>query len=81
MSLKENLERTREKIEAKASPQALAAMHRSIDELRSTILGSVLGAGEPMPRFALEGQGGKIVDSRALLARGPLVVTFYRGRW
>ena len=81
MSLKESLDRTREKVEAKAAPEALAAIRRSIAELRARVLPSIVRAGEPMPGFALEGQAGTMIDSRELLGRGALVVTFYRGRW
>jgi peroxiredoxin len=41
----------------------------------------VLKAGAAAPDFALPNGDERIVDSAALLARGPLVVTFYRGRW
>lgn len=40
-----------------------------------------LKAGDVAPHFTLEDADGNRVDSRALLARGPLVVTFYRGVW
>lgn len=82
MSLQETLDRTREAAEAKRPPEMVAEMHRGVAELRASgILDRVVKAGEPMPAFTLPGQNGRIVDSAALLARGPLVVTFYRGRW
>jgi peroxiredoxin len=37
--------------------------------------------GERAPSFALEDQNGTTVSSTVLLARGPLVVSFYRGTW
>ena len=40
-----------------------------------------LKVGDKAPDFALPNADETLVDSRALLARGPLVVTFYRGRW
>ncbi|PWV95524.1 peroxiredoxin [Hoeflea marina] len=40
-----------------------------------------LKAGDTAPDFSLEDADGNSVDSRALLARGPLVATFYRGVW
>ncbi len=40
-----------------------------------------LRAGDPMPDFVLPDSAGSLVFSDALLARGPLVVTFYRGGW
>jgi len=41
----------------------------------------VLKVGDRAPEFALPDSAGTVVDSRRLLAAGPLVVTFYRGRW
>jgi peroxiredoxin len=41
----------------------------------------VLKAGDPAPHWALPDGDEHIVDSTTLLAQGPLVVTFYRGRW
>ena len=33
------------------------------------------------PEFTLAGIGGKTVSSTELLSRGPLVLSFYRGKW
>jgi peroxiredoxin len=38
-------------------------------------------AGDRMPGFLLPNAEGQLVDSAELLARGPLVVTFFRGGW
>ena len=38
-------------------------------------------AGDAAPMFGLPDADGALVDSRTLLAKGPLVVTFYRGVW
>lgn len=82
MSLREILERTRTTAEAKRAPEVVAEMHRAVDELRgSGILERIVKPGDAMPPFKLPGQNGRIVDSGALLAKGPLVVTFYRGKW
>lgn len=43
--------------------------------------GQALKAGDTAPDFTLDDADGNSVSSRALLARGPLVVTFYRGVW
>jgi peroxiredoxin len=40
-----------------------------------------LKAGDPMPAFLLPNAEGKLVHSDDLLARGPLVVSFFRGDW
>src|SRR6266540_3654251 len=41
----------------------------------------VLKVGDKAPDFVLPNAAEQPIDSRALLAGGPLVVTFYRGRW
>jgi peroxiredoxin len=38
-------------------------------------------AGDQMPPFLLPNAEGKLIDSDELLARGPLIVTFFRGGW
>ncbi len=82
MSLKHELRSLRERAEAKRPPEIVAAMHRAVDELRASgASGRVLKAGDAAPHFALPDGNERIVDSQELLARGPLVVTFYRGRW
>jgi peroxiredoxin len=40
-----------------------------------------LKAGDTAPDFTLEDADGNSVSSRALLAHGPLIATFYRGVW
>ena len=82
MSLKDELKTLRERAEAKRPPEIVATMRRAVDELRASgALGRVLKAGDPAPHFALPDGNERIVDSQTLLAHGPLVVTFYRGRW
>jgi len=41
----------------------------------------MLKAGDTVPEFTLPNTGGTLVDSKRLLEKGPLVVTFFRGRW
>jgi peroxiredoxin len=66
----------------KPSRQALDTMHRATDEL----IGSAQAqrarkAGDAMPEFTLLDPEGKSVSSRELLAKGPVVISFYRGVW
>lgn len=82
MSLKEDLMALRARAEAKRAPEIVAAMRRAVDELRASgAPARVLKAGDVAPSFALPDAEERLVESGALLARGPLVVTFYRGRW
>jgi len=63
-------------------PERLAIGERAIEELFATgIEDRILPVGAPAPEFALKDSNGKLVRSRDLLALGPLVVKFFRGRW
>jgi hypothetical protein len=82
MTLKEELAALKARLEARRSPEALEIMHRAVDDLRrSDILDRTLKVGDRAPAFTLPNADEQPVSSEALLARGPLVVTFYRGRW
>ncbi|KAK5136315.1 hypothetical protein LTR08_003688 [Meristemomyces frigidus] len=41
----------------------------------------IIKVGEKMPDFKLQNAVGKEVDSASLRAKGPMVLTFYRGEW
>jgi peroxiredoxin len=57
-------------------------MHRATAELiDSGRAQRARKAGDTAPEFTLNDAGGKPVSSRDLLARGPLVISFYRGVW
>ena len=45
------------------------------------VAAQALGPGDPMPPFLLPNAEGELVASADLLARGPLVVSFFRGGW
>ncbi len=65
------------------APQAvIATMRRATAELiASGQAERAKKAGDIAPSFTLGDPDGRKVGSAALLARGPLVVTFYRGVW
>lgn len=63
-------------------PERLAIGERAIEELLlSGIEKRVLPVGATIPDFALPDSSGRIVRSADLLALGPLIVNFFRGRW
>jgi peroxiredoxin len=63
-------------------PAVVEILHRATDELiASGAQNRALRAGAVAPEFTLPDPEGNPVSSRALLARGPLVLTFYRGAW
>jgi peroxiredoxin len=63
-------------------PERLAVGERAVAELFSSgIEDRILPVGAQAPSFALKDSSGKLVRSEDLLALGPLVVKFFRGRW
>jgi peroxiredoxin len=63
-------------------PERLAIGERAIQELfDSGIEDRLLPVGSPAPAFSLPDFSGKMVRSADLLALGPLIINFFRGRW
>lgn len=64
------------------SKEALKTMHRATAALiESGQAQRAKKAGDPAPQFILKDPDGMPVSSRELLAKGPLVISFYRGVW
>jgi hypothetical protein len=87
-SLKESLDSTRRAAEGDGSkpgripPDVLKIMHRvTADQRASGFQARMPKPGQPGPAFTLANQDGVEVSSAALVARGPLVISFFRGRW
>ena len=83
MTLQDKLDALKTKFETEmAPPEVVAVLHRITDELiASGQAGRSLHAGDRAPAFTLPDPDGKLVSSQDLLAKGPLVLTFYRGVW
>jgi hypothetical protein len=80
--LQEQLERIKEGAKKRIPPETLATMGRTTEELRrSGIAERTLQVGGHVPQFGLPDADGKLVSSSELLRNGPLVVSFYRGKW
>lgn len=63
-------------------PEVIDTMDRATAGLiASGAAGRALKAGEEAPAFTLNDPDGKPIASADLLAKGPLVVSFYRGVW
>jgi peroxiredoxin len=63
-------------------PERLAITETAIAELLSTGIESrILPPGSPAPSFVLPDAAGKLIRSEDLLALGPVIVNFFRGRW
>lgn len=82
MDLQKTLDEMREKFEATVAPEIKATMHKATEELAASgIMDNVLKVGDTLPAFTLRDEQEKEVSSIALLAEGPLVISFYRGVW
>ena len=82
MTLQDKLDDITAQTRSLVQPERLELNERAIAELFATgIEDKLLKAGEPAPAFALPDANGKLVRSADLLALGPLVVCFFRGRW
>jgi peroxiredoxin len=70
------------KLAFKPTKERLESMARATAELiESGQAQRARKAGDTAPLFTLNDPGGNLVSSRDLLAKGPLVVSFYRGFW
>ena len=82
MSLQETLNQMKAEFEAQAPADALAVMHRATEDLENSgLVSRALSTGDQAPEFTLTDHTGAGVASSDLLAKGPLVVSFYRGVW
>jgi peroxiredoxin len=63
-------------------PERLAVSERAVEDLFATgIEQCILPVGAKAPAFALSDSSGRIVKSSDLLALGPVILNFFRGRW
>ncbi len=82
MTLKQELSRERDHWASVMDAPTVALMNRANDSLRTPeVLGRALQEGDPAPNFRLPDAQGGSVELKALLERGPVVLTFYRGQW
>ena len=81
-TLQERLDRIKAGFVEQAPESALAIMHAATEGIRASgIMDRIPTVGDPLPAFALSDTDGQTVNSTDLLARGPLVITHYRGDW
>ncbi len=81
-SLCERLERLTAQVRSLVPAAKLAPPDQFVEELRASgIAQRVLAVGDRAPEFELPDANGKPVRSADLLAAGPLIIDFFRGRW
>jgi peroxiredoxin len=82
MSLKLELQELAESVRSRRTVEAQAGIDRLFDALRMAQLDkNCLQVGETAPDFELPDTDGRAVSLDRALARGPVVVAFYRGGW
>jgi peroxiredoxin len=80
--VRKELEAFREKSSKSAPPERIRAYEQGIEDVRkSGVLDKALKVGDRAPEFALPDAAGKTIRLSELIARGPVVVTWYRGGW
>lgn len=82
MTLQDRLDAFKNEFRSSKPPHIAEIMTRATAELiASGAAGRAVKAGDRAPDFTLAAPDGASVASLDLLARGPLVVSFYRGVW
>jgi hypothetical protein len=82
MSLKEDIDKLKEQSSRNIPEETLNLMLTDTESLKqSGIVEKSLKAGDKAPSFLLPNVNGEIVSLEELLARGPVVLNFYRGGW
>ena len=82
MSLEAKLAAIREMAKTRQPPDVRAVMHKATEDLRASgIMDRIAKIGSAAPDFSLPNATGQPVSLAGLRARGPVVLSFYRGRW
>jgi hypothetical protein len=82
MGLQARLDALREASKARLPQEIRSVMQGHIATLQAAgIVDRVVRVGQPAPDFTLPNAGGRSVSLADLRARGPAVLSFYRGRW
>jgi len=82
MGLTEQLSDLKQQLGREIPHEILVEIGQFVQELaQSGLEKTSCQAGDKMPSFALPGVKGQLVPSEAILERGPMVLSFYRGAW
>jgi peroxiredoxin len=81
-TLKDSIDAFMKGVASHAPPEVLAGLGAEVKKLvESGIAGQALRVGAKAPDFTLPDAHGRPLTLSGLLAKGPAVVTFYRGGW
>lgn len=82
MSLAQRLQAIQASFEEKAPAEAIALMTRTTEELAATGQAErAVGEGADAPDFSLLDSSGNAVSLAEERAKGPVILTFFRGHW
>ncbi len=82
MKLQEKLSAMKQESIATSPPEIVAVLLGETEKLvQSGIADRAIKAGESLPDFTLPDENGNLINSKALLDKGPLAISFYRGIW
>lgn len=82
MLLKQQLEQLSQDNISQTPAEVLEIMKNAAEKLLSSgIAEKSLGVGSKAPEFTLTSINGRQISSKALLEKGPLIVSFVRGSW
>lgn len=82
MSLQEKLNAMKEQGKTRIPEKLRAIMLQATEDLQqSGIVDGVIKKGATIPDFTLNNAKGEAVNLQSLLAKGPVVLSIYRGKW
>ena len=82
MTLKQKIEAYKEGFKNKAPQEAQEIMRRAANDLQnSPQMINTIKVGDMAPDFSLKNTANDDIVLSDLLDRGPVVLSFYRGRW
>ena len=82
MTLKQKIEAYKEGFKKQAPQEAQEIMHRATNDLQnSPQMINTIKVGDMAPDFSLKNTANNDIVLSDLLDRGPVVLSFYRGRW
>ena len=82
MSLTEQLNDLKQQLGQEIPREVLGEIGQFVQGLaQSGIEKTSCQAGDKVPFFALPNVAGEMITSEAILAKGPMVLSFYRGIW
>lgn len=82
MTLQEKLNNLKAKSEKRIPKEILTIMHRATKDLiNSGIMDGVVKTKDTAPDIELIDNGKKVIHLKDYLSRGPVVLSFYRGKW